>query len=214
MDPQSTSAAVRGAPPVFDPVRLDGRWVRLEPLRWEDLPGLCSSGQDESLWTWFPQDHRGPEGMHRFVATALAEQEAGRALAFTCRDARNGAIIGSTRFAALAPEHRRTEIGWTWYAPASQRTPVNTETKFLLLRHAFETLGLIRVEFKTDALNLRSRAALQRIGAIEEGVFRKHLITWSGRIRDSVYFSITDGDWPTVKQRLEQQLARPFTSAA
>src|SRR3546814_7879781 len=107
----------------------------------------------------------------------------------------------------LDHRHRRTEIGWTWLAPSHQRTAINTESKYLMLRHAFETLGLMRVEFKTDSLNDKSRRALQRIGATEEGIFRRHMQTASGRVRDSVYFSVVDVEWPVVKQHLERLLA-------
>jgi RimJ/RimL family protein N-acetyltransferase len=120
----------------------------------------------------------------------------------------SGRAIGSTRYGAINLPNKRAEIGWTWYAREFQRTPVNTECKLLLLSHAFETLGLIRVEFKTDARNEKSRNALQRIGAVQEGVFRKHLICQSGRIRDTVYFSILDTEWPEKKRALEAKLSR------
>jgi RimJ/RimL family protein N-acetyltransferase len=119
---------------------------------------------------------------------------------------KRGRVIGSTRYANIDRAHRRVEIGWTWVARAWQRTAVNTEAKYLLLRHAFETLGCIRVELKTDSLNAQSRAAILRIGAREEGIFRNHMITASGRIRHTVYFSITDAEWPEVKSRLEAKL--------
>ena len=123
----------------------------------------------------------------------------------------SGRAIGSTRFAAIDVENRRVEIGYTWIAPAWQRTPVNTEAKYLMFRHAFETLGCVRVELKTDSLNERSRNAIARVGATQEGIFRNHMVTHSGRLRHSVYFSIIDADWPAVKVTLEAKLARPYT---
>jgi N-acetyltransferase len=119
-----------------------------------------------------------------------------------------GRVIGSTRYANIERAHRRLEIGWTWIARPWQRTAVNTESKYLLLRHAFETLGCVRVELKTDSLNAKSRAAILRIGAREEGTFRNHMITSSGRIRHTVYFSIVDAEWPEVRSRLERVLGQ------
>ena len=130
--------------------------------------------------------------MAAYIAVALAERAAGRALPFAIIDKATGQAIGSTRYVAIEPAHRRVEIGWTWLGRSWQRTAANTEAKYLLLRHAFETLGCIRVELKTDALNERSRAAIRRIGAREEGTLRSHMITASGRIRDTVYYSILD----------------------
>ena len=115
----------------------------------------------------------------------------------------------AVKYGALSNDTGRVEIGWTWIARPWQRTALNTEAKYLMLRHAFETLGALRVELKTDALNARSRAAILRIGALEEGVLRKHAVTESGRVRDTVYFSVIDDEWPRVKARLEQMLAGP-----
>jgi RimJ/RimL family protein N-acetyltransferase len=121
----------------------------------------------------------------------------------------DGRIVGSTRFGNIDRENRHTEIGWTWIAPAWQRTAVNTEAKLLMLRHAFEEWKCIRVELKTDVLNERSRSAIVRLGAREEGVFRKHLIARGGRVRDSIFYSIIDEEWPSVRERLERRLAAP-----
>jgi RimJ/RimL family protein N-acetyltransferase len=147
------------------------------------------------------------------VETALRLQADGVALPFAVMERASGRAIGSSRYAAIDRFNRRLEIGWTWYAPVWQRTAVNTETKYLMLRHAFETLGCLRVEFKTDALNERSRKALLRIGAKEEGTFRRHMIMPGGRIRDSVYFSIIDSEWPAVRARLEELLDRAGPAA-
>ena len=144
--------------------------------------------------------------MAAYIALALAERDAGRALPFATVDRATGTIIGSTRYAAIEPTHRRVEIGWTWLGRAWQRTAANTEAKYLMLRHAFETLGCVRVELKTDALNERSRAAIRRIGAREEGTLRRHMVTSTGRIRDTVYYSILDAEWTQVKAELERRL--------
>ena len=146
--------------------------------------------------------------MRGYIETALAEQESGASLPFAVIAIDSGRAIGSTRYGNINLPNKRLEIGWTWYAPAYQRTPVNTECKLLLLMHAFERLGMIRVEFKTDALNEKSRNALGRIGAIQEGIFRKHLICESGRVRDTVYFSILDNEWREKKRALEARLAQ------
>lgn len=140
--------------------------------------------------------------MRGYVAHALAEQRRGNALPFAIVDQATGQAIGSTRYFEIAPQHRRLEIGATWLTSAYRRTAANTEAKLLLLTHAFEALGAMRVVFETEVLNAKSRAALARIGAIEEGVFRKHLIAASGRPRDMVYFAILDEEWPGVKARL------------
>jgi RimJ/RimL family protein N-acetyltransferase len=144
-----------------------------------------------------------PAGMRAYVETALAEQRAGTALAFATVERASGTVVGTTRFANAVHEHARVEIGWTWIAPRWQRTGVNTEAKLLMLRHAFEVLRVRRVELKTSALNLRSRAAIRRIGATEEGTLRKHMINADGSARHSVYFSVLDDEWPAVQARLE-----------
>jgi RimJ/RimL family protein N-acetyltransferase len=145
--------------------------------------------------------------MTAYIHTALNEQANGSALPFALIETARSRLIGSTRFGNIDRAHHRVEIGWTWVARQWQRTASNTEAKYLLLRHAFETLKCIRVELKTDSLNDRSRAAILRIGAREEGTFRNHMITASGRIRHTVYFSILDSEWPEVKARLEAKLS-------
>jgi RimJ/RimL family protein N-acetyltransferase len=140
------------------------------------------------------------------VESALAEQRAGTALPFATVERASGTVVGTTRFASAVHEHARVEIGWTWIAPRWQRTGVNTEAKLLMLRHAFDVMRVRRVELKTSALNLRSRAAILRIGASEEGTLRKHMINADGSARHSVYFSVTDDDWATVRPRLEAML--------
>ena len=196
---------------VVTPIVLEGRHVRLEPLEESHLAGLAAVGLDPELWRWIPTPVRTVEEMAAYIATALREQAQGVSLPFVLLEPRTERPIGSTRYGNVDRTNRRVEIGWTWVARAWQRTAVNTEAKYLLLKHAFETLGCIRVELKTDSLNERSRAAILRIGAREEGTFRNHLITASGRIRHTVYFSIVDSEWSGVKARLEALLdsARP-----
>jgi RimJ/RimL family protein N-acetyltransferase len=150
--------------------------------------------------------------MRAYVETALRERDEGRSLPFATVDAASGTAIGSTRFGSVSLEDGRVEIGWTWVARPWQRTPANTEAKYLMLRHAFETLGCARVELKTDALNERSRAAILRVGATQEGVLRKHMRSQEGRMRDTVYFSILDDEWPAVRAGLEARLARPWSA--
>ena len=193
-------------PMMIAPVTLTGRHVRLEPLTLHHVAGLAAIGLDDDLWKWIPTPVRTLEEMSAYVQIALEEQAAGSALPFALLENSTGRAIGSTRYANIERVHHRLEIGWTWVARQWQRTAVNTEAKYLLLKHAFETLKCMRVELKTDSLNERSRAAILRIGAHEEGTFRNHMITASGRIRHTVYFSIVDSEWPKVKARLEAKL--------
>ena len=189
------------------PTTLVGRHVRLEPLTLEHVDGLARVGLDPDLWRLNPTAVTNADDMRDYVAAALDEQRRGIALPFAVVDQASDQVIGSTRYGNIVLEHHRLEIGWTWYAVRYQRTAANTEAKLLLLTHAFEVLGAMRVEFKTDALNVRSRTAIVRLGAVEEGTFRKHMRTASGRIRDSVYFSIVDTEWPAVKARLTGKLS-------
>ena len=191
---------------VVSPVTSEGAHVRLEPLAKSHLAGLAQVGLDEELWRWIPVAVRTVEEMAAYIETALQEQKRGVSLPFALIEKATGRAIGSTRYGNIDRMHHRVEIGWTWVARDWQRTAVNTEAKYLLLEHAFETLGCIRVELKTDSLNEKSRAAILRIGAKEEGLFRNHMITASGRIRHTVYFSLVDSEWPTVKARLESML--------
>jgi RimJ/RimL family protein N-acetyltransferase len=191
---------------VIAPVVLEGRHVRLEPLSPEHTAGLADVGLDDDLWKWIPIPVRTPEEMSVYVQTALNEQATGSALPFALIEKSSGRVVGSTRYGNIDRLHHRVEIGWTWVARQWQRTPINTEAKYLLLHHAFETLKCIRAELKADSLNDRSRVAILRIGARQEGIFRNHMITASGRIRHTVYFSIVDSEWPEVKARLEAKL--------
>lgn len=187
---------------------LEGSYVRLEPLAREHAAALARVGCVEEVWRWLTSRFQTEEDMLAFVETALRWQEEGTALPFVTIDKATHTAVGSTRFGNIAPEHKRVEIGWTWIAPAWQRTALNTEAKYLMLRHAFETWGCVRVEFKTNSLNQKSRNAIARIGALEEGVLRNHMINPDGTLRNTVYFSIIDSEWPDVKRELEKKLFR------
>jgi RimJ/RimL family protein N-acetyltransferase len=192
---------------VVEPVTLEGQFIRLEPLSLEHHAQLCAVGLDEELWRWIPHAVGTSDEMRADIETALEWQAAGTALPFATIARATGRAIGSTRFGNIDRANRHVEIGWTWLGKKWQRTAANTEAKYLMLRHAFDTWRCLRVEFKTDSLNERSRAALLRIGAKEEGIFRNHVITWTGRIRHSVYYSIVDSEWADVRADLEKKLS-------
>lgn len=192
---------------IDSPLVLEGRHVRLEPLALQHLPDLCAIGLEPELWRWTIQQVNDEAAMRVYVEHALAERDAGTAYPFATIERATGRVAGSTRFAAIVPTHRRLEIGWTWLGRPWQRTPLNTEAKFLMLRHAFDSMGCNRVELKTDALNENSRRAILRIGARQEGRLRSHMVTASGRVRDTVYFSVIAEEWPAVRRRLEEMLA-------
>jgi N-acetyltransferase len=191
-----------------EPVTLAGKVVRLEPLSLDHLPGLIDVGLDAELWRWTLAQVQTPGDMRAYVESALAAAAQGDEVPFATVEQATGRPIGSTRYMSLSAAHRRLEIGSTWVATGWQRSAANTETKLLLLRHAFVSLGALRVEFKTDSLNDRSRAALLGIGATEEGTLRNHMVTDAGRRRHSVYFSVIEEEWPRVRRHLESRLAR------
>ncbi|MEX0911977.1 MAG: GNAT family protein [Gemmatimonadota bacterium] len=178
----------------------------LEPLGLHHLATLCEAGLDEDLWRWTVASVRTREDMRAYVEAALDSYERGSALPFAIVEAPSGRVVGSTRYGNIDLFNRRVEIGWTWVARAWQRTIVNTQAKYLLLRHAFEVLGCVRVELKTDARNERSRRAILRLGAVEEGTLRRHTLTASGHIRDTVYYSILDDEWREVSARLLERM--------
>jgi len=191
------------------PLTLEGSAVRLEPIRREHAKLFWDVAKDnlEDIFRWIPYPMKSPEDFQRLIDKGFTEQQRGESVVFATVERKSGRAIGSTRFMNIDRANRRVEIGSTWIAPAWQRTAVNTEAKYLMLRHAFEEWGCFRVELKTDALNEKSRNAILRIGAKEEGTLRRHVLTWTGRVRDSVYFSILDSEWPDVKGRLEARMS-------
>ncbi len=191
----------------IQPITLTGSVVRLEPLSLAHVPDLAVAGRDESIWQYMLYGNvTGEAQMRDWVAEMLERQARGRDLPFAVIHLESGRAIGGTRYLNIEPEDHGLEIGGTWYAVEFQRTAVNTECKYLLLRHAFETLGCLRVQFKTDSRNERSQRAIERLGAIREGIFRNHMILPGGVIRHSVYYSIIADEWPGVKARLEEKL--------
>jgi RimJ/RimL family protein N-acetyltransferase len=193
---------------------LEGERVRLEPLDERHVPGLLAAATDPATWTWLFERLDDEAVLRAWLADALRARDAGTELPFATLDARTGRVVGSTRYMAIVPAHRRLEIGWTWLAPAAWGTGINVEAKLLLLTRAFEALGAMRVELKTDARNERSRAAILALGAQFEGVFRKHMRMADGRIRDSAWYAITEDDWPMVRARLVARLAARARSEA
>ena len=190
----------------IDAVVLEGERVRLEPMRRDHLAALAGAGCYDELWAWTRAKATTTETMSQYIEEALTEAATGTALPFVTIDKPSATVVGSTRFGNIDPRNRRVEIGWTWISPPFQRTYVNSETKYLMLRHAFEVWDCVRVELKTDVLNEKSRAAMLRLGAVEEGVLRRHILTYSGRFRDTIYYSILDHEWPAVRARLEVRL--------
>ena len=186
---------------------LEGGIVRLEPLERRHEEGLFEVAWDERIWAWMPYPAATRETFRSWMDDALARSEAGTEAAFATVDAKTGEAVGSTRFLALRPEHRGVEIGWTWLTPSRWRTGANVEAKLLMLEHAFDRLGCVRVEFKTDARNERSRSAMAALPARFEGIFRKHMLVRGGQRRDSAYYSIIDDEWPEVRANLERRLA-------
>ena len=189
------------------PVTLQGRLVQLRPLQPDDVPALWQAGSDPALWRLQPRMLNGEQDMREYVGFALAEQRAGRALPFTVVHAPSGRVIGSTRYMDVALEHRRLEIGGTWYAPQWHGSGVNAEAKLLLLSHAFEALRVQKVVFKTETANEASLRAILALGAVQEGVFRAHFLSEEGRSRDMVYFALFAAGWPAAKSRLVQRAA-------
>ena len=181
---------------------LEGKRVTLLPLHESHIPGLIAAANDPAIWSYMNPLAQ-PTDVQKFVQQALEEQQAGQGIPFSVYDRVSDTIVGSTRLFDISAAHRHLEIGHTWYNPTVWRSRVNTECKYLLLHYCFETLGLLRVQLKTDGRNERSQAAIARLGAQKEGVLRKHRVLHDGYVRDTVMFSILDQEWPQVKQRLE-----------
>jgi RimJ/RimL family protein N-acetyltransferase len=186
---------------------FSGRLVRVEPLGTEHEPGLIEAAADPDMFAWMPVDMASSrDALHEWLVSTLAAAREGSTVPFAIVAADSDRVLGSTRFLELRFEHLRAEIGWTWVARSAWSTGVNVETKLLLLEHAFERVGLRRVEFKTDARNDRSRGALLALGATFEGVLRKHMVIRDGGARDSAYYSVIDDEWPMVKRHLVERL--------
>ncbi|HUC34601.1 MAG TPA: GNAT family protein [Gaiellaceae bacterium] len=189
--------------------RLEGELVVVEPLAPEHEEGLWNAANDPRIWTWMPVNAiESRETFASWFGEALERTAGGLDQAFAVLDAPSGTPLGSTRYLALRPEHRGLEIGWTWLSSEAWGTGANVEAKLLLMEHAFDELGCMRVEFKTDALNERSRAALEALPARFEGIFRKHMLVRDGALRDSAWYAVTDEEWPAVRQNLRERLSR------
>ena len=195
------------------PVTLEDSRVRLEPLAEAHLPDLTEQAADPEIWRWITGLPMDPTSLRRWLDAALASAANGTEVPLATIDAVTGRAIGSTRFMSIAPEHRRLEIGGTWLGIDHQRSGANRAVKLLQLKHAFDVLGAIRVEFKTHARNERSRAALLGIGATFEGVHRHHMILADGSLRDSAYYGVLADDWPTVRLRLEERIRQSLVHA-
>jgi RimJ/RimL family protein N-acetyltransferase len=192
-----------------EPVTLVGKHARLEPMTEAHVPALAKIGVGQDFWDFMLYgDMKSEDDMRNWVTDILSRAEKGTDLPFVAIHLASGRVAGATRYLNIMPKDRGLEIGGTWYGPEFQRTAVNTECKYLLLGHAFETLKAIRVQLKTDLRNERSQKAIERIGAVREGVLRNHMILPDGRYRHSVFYSILDSEWPEVKKRLEQMLSR------
>jgi RimJ/RimL family protein N-acetyltransferase len=191
-----------------EPITLEGRLVRLEPLTLDHVPRLAEVGLDPAIWRWTIARPASEADLRDWAMTAIRAREAGTEYPFATIEAASGRPIGSSRFLNIVPEHRRLEIGWTWLAPAWQRSGANREAKLLMLGHAFDVLGCRRVEFKTDSNNEPSRNALLGIGATFEGIFRKHIVMPGDGVRHSAWYSVIDDEWPVVRARLEAGLRR------
>jgi RimJ/RimL family protein N-acetyltransferase len=189
------------------PVTLEGRHVRLEPLSRRHKSDLAMVALDPELWRFTPTQIHSTDDLDAYIETALSLQRAGTAIPFATIDRSTGRAIGSTRFGNIDPQNRRAEIGWTWLGRDFQRRAFNTEAKLLMLTHAFERMDCIRVELRTDVLNTKSRNAIARLGAKEEGILRHHMILPDGRLIDWVYYSVLRDEWPSVRAGLEQKLA-------
>ena len=191
----------------WGPITLIGRWARLEPLALAHAPGLLEAARDDEVWRYLPthKPNTLPE-MHSWIESAVGDQRAGARYPHAIIELASGRVAGSTSYLDPSPHDRHIEIGWTWLGRDFWRTPINTECKYLLLKHAFETLECIRVQLKTDLRNERSQRAIERIGGVREGVLRKVVIVKNGFQRSTVYFSILDDEWPAVKASLERRM--------
>ncbi|WP_109697555.1 GNAT family N-acetyltransferase [Chitinophaga deserti] len=186
----------------MEKLTLENKRVLLRPLEITDLDSLLEVALVPEMWTVGSTAIRDRAELEGYIKTALKERENGQSIPFTVVDKQNGRVAGSTRFAAISESNKRAEIGYTWIHPDFQRTGLNRAMKFAMLQYAFETWGLNRVELKTDERNEKSRNAMLAIGCTQEGILRKHMITWTGHLRNSVYFSILREEWPDIRERI------------
>jgi RimJ/RimL family protein N-acetyltransferase len=198
----------------IEPITLEGHAVYLKPLSMDYVEDLYEAAQDPSIWLYMPTNPgRSLADMVAWIRAALRGQEEGTDLPFVIIDRATNRVVGATRYMNISSKDRGLEIGWTWLAKEARRTGINTECKYLLLRHAFETLRVVRVQFKTDSRNEVSQRAIERLGAVKEGILRNHMVLPNGFCRDSVYYSILDSEWSSVKAGLEEKMFRPALAA-
>jgi len=194
----------------INPVELVGQKVTIRPMEVHHVQQLFEAGSNPDIWAHMPMKVQSLEDMKRLVDGALQAREQGTEFPFIILDQDSGKVVGSTRFLDISIPNRNLEIGWTWLSPSVWRTGINTECKYLLLTHCFETLGVIRVQLKTDGRNVRSQQAIERLGAVREGVLRRHRVMYDGYVRDSVYYSVVDHEWSAVKERLQSMLQQQY----
>lgn len=187
---------------------LVGQFIKLIPMQIEHSKGLFDLAKGADLWRWYPTRVQNHQDMKILVEEALQEKEKGLCLPFTIIDLQTQNIVGSSRFFNISTKVRRLEIGWTWIAPPFQKTYANPESKLLMLEYAFETLGCVRVELKTDSRNLQSQAAMSKLGLVKEGTLRSHMMTFDGHHRDTVYFSVIKCEWPQLRDKLKLRLSQ------
>lgn len=192
----------------IQPVILESVHVRLEPMTYDHCDRLFEIGYYDEIWAPNGRVMKNLSDMKKYVDDAMKEVAEGKSVPFVTIDRQSGMVAGSTRFANIERTHRRVEIGWTWITPKFQRSYINTEAKYLMLKHAFETWNVNRVELKTNVLNQKSRNAMLRIGAKEEGILRSHMVQENGSIRDTIYFSIISSEWTDVKNNFELNLLK------
>ncbi|MCI4319338.1 MAG: GNAT family N-acetyltransferase [Thermoplasmata archaeon] len=211
-DAESVRVQPRSEPRFRPPVTLVGRYVELVPLSPDHALSLAKAGAEPSVWEFMVvKPATDLSAMRSAIEWLLERQSKGTDLPFTVLDRSSGRAIGMTRFLEIERSDRAVEIGGTWYDPRFWRSPINTESKRLMLEHAFDVEKVNRVQLRTDVLNLRSQRAIERLGAVREGVLRDHRVVWNGRVRSSVVYSILRGEWPSVRDRLDSFLARPWT---
>lgn len=200
---------LQNKPMPFDPkpIALEGRFARIEPLSPKHVDDVFVAGRDLDIWKYMPiPGFADIDDVKRWIEESQTRAAGGNEIAFAIIDKARNQAVGSTRFLDVRREHRGLEIGYTWLSTAAQRTAINTECKLLLMKHAIEDLGAMRVQLKTDFRNTRSQKAIERIGGVCEGVLRNHMLCWDGSVRDTVMYSVTNREWPAIKKRLNAMI--------